>query len=153
MIGKEVAEILGLPLRHVRRILAVHTKELAPALAHGNQGRKPYNAPEGNLRRQVTGLAHSTHTACKAQHLGEFLTERYKALKSRYKGSFCQGFTGHTCLSVSARALVASLLINRFSPISQCRRNCLSIPMRKIIQADLFTAISIHSGFKIRITN
>jgi len=88
MIGKEVAEILGLPLRHGRRILAVYRKEGAPALVHGNQGRKPYNATEGNLRRQVTGLVHSTHAVCKAQHLDELLTERYRALKFRYKGSF-----------------------------------------------------------------
>ena len=39
----EVAKTLGLPLRHVRRLLAAYRKEGAAALAHGNRGRKPHN--------------------------------------------------------------------------------------------------------------
>ena len=41
--GKQAAEILGLSLRHVRRILADYRKEGAAALAHGNRGREPHN--------------------------------------------------------------------------------------------------------------
>ena len=39
----EVAETLGLPLRHMRRLLAAYRKEGAAALAHGNRGRKSHN--------------------------------------------------------------------------------------------------------------
>ncbi|MHC1578721.1 MAG: helix-turn-helix domain-containing protein [Dehalococcoidia bacterium] len=34
--AREVAEVLGLSLRHMRRILAAYRKEGAEALAHGN---------------------------------------------------------------------------------------------------------------------
>ena len=41
------AELLGLSLHHVKRILAAYRKEGAQILAHGNRGGKPYNAPKG----------------------------------------------------------------------------------------------------------
>ncbi len=44
MVGREVSELLDLPLRHVRRILTAYPKEGAAALAHGNRGRMPHNA-------------------------------------------------------------------------------------------------------------
>ena len=44
MIGREAAEVIGLSLRHVRRLLAAYRKEGAAALAHGNRGRKPHHA-------------------------------------------------------------------------------------------------------------
>ncbi len=50
MRGREVAEVLGLSLRHTRRLLAAYRKEGARALAHGNRGRKPPNALDGGLR-------------------------------------------------------------------------------------------------------
>jgi transposase len=79
----EAAEILGLSLRHVRRILAAYRKEGAAALAHGNQGRKPYNALEGGVRRQVLELAQSTYAGCNTQHLSELLAEREDIALSR----------------------------------------------------------------------
>ena len=39
-------------------------------------GRKPYNALEGNLGRQVLELARSTYAGCNTQHLSELLAER-----------------------------------------------------------------------------
>jgi transposase len=42
--AREAAEVLGLSLRHVRRILAAYRKEGAAGLAHGNRGKKPHNA-------------------------------------------------------------------------------------------------------------
>ena len=56
MIGREVAEVLGLSLRQVRRILAAYRKEGAAALAHGNRGRKPHNALDESLKKQVLEL-------------------------------------------------------------------------------------------------
>ena len=41
VIGREAAEVLGLSLRHVKRILAAYRKEGAVALAHGNRGENP----------------------------------------------------------------------------------------------------------------
>jgi transposase len=74
--GKEAAELLGLSLRHVRRILAAYRKEGAAALAHGNRGRKPHHALNEGLRRQVLELARSTYAGCNNQHFTELLAER-----------------------------------------------------------------------------
>ena len=83
MVGKEAAEVLGLSLRHVRRILAAYRKEGAAALAHGNRGRKPHNALDKSLRRQVLDLARSTYAGCNNQHFAELLAEREGIVISR----------------------------------------------------------------------
>ena len=76
MIGREVAEVLGLSLRQVRRILAAYRKEGAAALAHANRGRKPHNALDESLKKQVLELARSTYAGCNTQHFTELLAER-----------------------------------------------------------------------------
>ena len=73
---REAAEILGLSLRHVRRIAAAYRKEGAQALAHGNRGRKPHNAFDDDLKRMVLELAQSTYTGCNTQHFTDLLAER-----------------------------------------------------------------------------
>ena len=72
----EVAETLGLPLRHMRRLLAAYRKEGAAALAHGNRGRKPYNALDEGLKGQVVQLAQSIYAGYNHQHFTELLAER-----------------------------------------------------------------------------
>ncbi len=59
IVGREAAEVLGLSLRQVRRLLTGYRKEGAAALAHGNQGRKPHHALGGGLRQQVLELVSS----------------------------------------------------------------------------------------------
>jgi len=76
VIGREVAELLDLSLRHVRRILAAYRKEGAAALAHGNRGRRPHNALDTKLKEQVLTLARSTYAGCNNQHFTELLAER-----------------------------------------------------------------------------
>jgi transposase len=76
MTAGEAAEVLGLSLRHVRRILAAYRKEGAQALAHGNRGRKPHNALDEILKGQVVKLAQSTYAGCNNQHFTELLAER-----------------------------------------------------------------------------
>ena len=83
MTDQEAAEVLGFSLRHVRRILAAYRKEGAVALAHGNRERKPSNAMDGNLRRQVMELAQSTYAGCNNQHFTELLSEREGIVLSR----------------------------------------------------------------------
>ena len=60
MIGRQVAEVLDLSLRQMRRLLAAYRKEGAAALAHGNRGRKPHHALNEGQRKQVLALAQST---------------------------------------------------------------------------------------------
>ena len=76
MMGMEAAEVLDLSLRHVRRILAVYRKEGATTLAHGNRGRKPHNALDENLRKQILDLGQTTYAGCNNQHFTELLAER-----------------------------------------------------------------------------
>jgi len=82
MTGREAAELLGLPLRHVRRLLAAYRKEAAAALAHGNRGRKPHHALDEGLKRKVSKQAGSTYAGCsfrcrtvstRAHHVSECL--------------------------------------------------------------------------------
>lgn len=83
MAGESAAEVLGISLRHVRRILAVYRKEGAAALAHGNRERKPHNALDEGLRRQVLELGRSTYAGCNNQHFTELLAEREGIVLSR----------------------------------------------------------------------
>jgi len=83
MTGREAAELLGLSLRHVRRLLAAYRKEGAAALAHGNRGRKPHHALDEGLRRKVSQLAGSTYAGCNNQHFTELLAEREGIALSR----------------------------------------------------------------------
>jgi transposase len=83
MVGREAAEVLDLSLRHVRRILAAYRKEGATALAHGNRGRKPHNAMDISLRKQVLELAQSSYAGCNNQHFTELLAEREGIALSR----------------------------------------------------------------------
>jgi len=68
MDGESAAEVLGISLRHVRRILAAYRKEGAAALAHGNRGRKP---------------PHTLDAGCNNQHFTELLAEREGVVLSR----------------------------------------------------------------------
>lgn len=72
---REAAEVLGLSLRHVRRILAAYRREGAAALAHGNRGRKPHNALNDDLKKRVLELGQSTYAGCNTQHFTELLSE------------------------------------------------------------------------------
>jgi transposase len=81
--AREAAEVLGLSLRHVRRILAAYRREGAVALAHGNRGRKPHNALDDGLKRRVLELARSTYAGCNTQHFTELLAEREGIAVSR----------------------------------------------------------------------
>jgi len=81
--GREAAEVLGLSLRHVRRLLAAYRKEGVQALAHGNRGIRPQHALEESLREQVLELAQSTYNGCNTQHFTELLAEREGITLSR----------------------------------------------------------------------
>jgi len=83
MTGEGAAEVLGLSLRHTRRILAAYRKEGAESLAHGNRGKRPCNAVETELRERVAELARSTYDGCNNQHFTELLAEKEGIVLSR----------------------------------------------------------------------
>jgi transposase len=68
--------VLGLSVRHVRRLLARYRKEGAAGLVHGNRGRRPHNKLDDTLRERVTELATSKYGGLNTQHLSEILVER-----------------------------------------------------------------------------
>jgi len=74
--GRQASEVMGICLRHERRLLAAYRKEGAAALAHGNRGRKPVHALSEDLKIQVLELAGSMYAGCNHQHFTELLEER-----------------------------------------------------------------------------
>ena len=84
--------MLGISLRHVRRLIAAYRNEGARVLAHGNRGRKPANALDSRLRERVQELARSIYAGGNAQHFTELLAEREGITLSR--SSVCRILLG-----------------------------------------------------------
>jgi transposase len=72
----KAVELLTITPRHLKRILAAYRKEGAAALAHGNRGKRPYNALDEGLKRQVLELAQEKYTGFNFQHFTDSLKER-----------------------------------------------------------------------------
>ena len=72
----QAAELLGVTVRHVKRVLSAYRKEGAEALAHGNRGKKPHNSVGDGLRTRIIDLAGSKYAGFNTQHLTESLAER-----------------------------------------------------------------------------
>ena len=79
----KAATLLELSPCHVWRILTAYRKEEASALAHGNRGRKPVNAIEGGLRRQIVELASGKYYGFNQQHFTEKLADQEGIALSR----------------------------------------------------------------------
>ena len=73
---QQAAKLMGLSLRHAKRLLAGYRKEGATALAHGNRGRLPYNAIDLAIQDQVIELARTRYTGFNQQHFSEKLDEK-----------------------------------------------------------------------------
>ena len=71
------AEVLGLSLRHTRRLIAAYRQEGAAVLAHGNRGkRSPRRTPE-QIEEKVVALAKGLYHDYNNCHFAEELEERY----------------------------------------------------------------------------
>lgn len=81
--GREAAEVLGISLRHTRRLLAAYRKKGASALAHGNRERKPYNTLDATVVIRVIGLARTKYAGFNTRHLTEMLGENEGIALSR----------------------------------------------------------------------
>jgi len=46
--ARQAGEVLGLSMRHVRRLKAAYRREGPAALAHGNRGKRPAHPPEAD---------------------------------------------------------------------------------------------------------
>jgi len=74
--GREAAAVLGMSIRHFRRMVAAYREDGVVALAHGNRGRKPVNAIGEEIRQRVVDLAGSAYAGFNQQHFTELLVER-----------------------------------------------------------------------------
>ena len=83
LTGREAAEVLGLSLRHVRRLKAAYLRAGPAALAHGNRGRRPAHALEDALGRRVVELAQAKYRGCNRQLFTELLAAREGIFLSR----------------------------------------------------------------------
>jgi len=79
----QAGQLLGLAERQVRRLRADYRREGAGALMHGNRGRKPANAVDPQLAKQVLQLAQTTYQGFNRHHLTEMLAEREEIHISR----------------------------------------------------------------------
>ncbi len=74
--GREAAELMGLCMRQVRRLLAAYRKEGVAAIAHGNRGRRPVHAVGEGMCKLVVEMANGPYVGCNHHHLTELLAER-----------------------------------------------------------------------------
>ena len=71
----QAAEILGISERHAWRLLAAYRARGAPALEHGNRGRRPYNALPADVASAVVRFATARYPGANHTHLAEVLWE------------------------------------------------------------------------------
>jgi transposase len=83
LTGQEASEVLGVSLRHIRRLLAAYRREGAIALAHGNRGRKPANKLEEAMTAEILKLAQGEYADYNDSHFTEELAERHGIHVSR----------------------------------------------------------------------
>ena len=69
----EAVELMNISSRHLKRLLAAYRKEGSAALAHGNWGRRPHNALDEGLKRQVLELPQEKYTGFNFQHFTDSL--------------------------------------------------------------------------------
>jgi transposase len=83
MTGVQAAEILGLQIRQVRRLISKYRKEGAVGLAHGNRGRMPNNRISEEVRTKIMKLAEEEYKDYNDSHFTEELVTEYGMYISR----------------------------------------------------------------------
>lgn len=81
--GQEAAEVLGLSVRQVWRLLAAFRKEGAAGLMHGNRGREPANKIQRGTRERIQELARGRYRDYNDTHFTEELEKQHQIVVSR----------------------------------------------------------------------
>lgn len=81
--GCEVAEVLGVSLRHVWRLMAAFREQGAAGLAHGNRGREPVNKMAQAIRERILALAQERYADYNDSHFTEKLEQLHQITVSR----------------------------------------------------------------------
>lgn len=82
MTGQEAAEVLGLSLRHTRRLIAAYRREGAAVLAHGNRGKGSHRRTPEAVEEEIVTLAKGLYHDYNNCHFAEELEERHDILVS-----------------------------------------------------------------------
>lgn len=77
LTGQEAAEVLGLSLRHTRRLIAAYRQEGAAVLAHGNRGKRSHRRTPEHVEEKVVALAKGLYHDYNNCHFAEELEERH----------------------------------------------------------------------------
>ena len=72
----QAATLMGVSLRHTRRILTAYREKGAAAVAHGHRGRRAPNATPEAVVADVVHLARTKYEGANYTHLSELLGER-----------------------------------------------------------------------------
>ena len=78
----EAAEMLGLSVRHTRRLLAAYRQQGAAVLVHGNRGRAPVNKLEENVAAEILRLAQEEYADYNDCHFTDELADRHQIAAS-----------------------------------------------------------------------
>jgi transposase len=76
LTARAAATLLGLSIRHVRRLLAGLRQKGLAALAHGNRGRQSSRHVSETIRARVLILARTRYRGCNDCHFTQLLAER-----------------------------------------------------------------------------
>jgi|CXWK01.1.fsa_nt_gi transposase len=77
LTGSAAAELVGLSVRQVRRLLAAYRRDGAAGVAHGNRGRVPVNKVSPAVVAAVVRLAREEYADYNDRHLTEELAEHH----------------------------------------------------------------------------
>lgn len=83
MTASEAAQILGLSLRQVRRLVAKYRQAGAPGVVHGNRGKPPSNQVATEVRDKILELAKGQYQDYNDCHFTEELEEKHGLCVSR----------------------------------------------------------------------
>lgn len=83
MTAPQAAELLGLSLRQIRRIVAKYREQGAPGIVHGNRGKRPNNQIEQAVRDKILELAENQYRDYNDCHFTEELAEKHGVQLSR----------------------------------------------------------------------
>lgn len=81
MTAGQAAEILGVSLRHTRRIIARYREQGAEGLVHGNRGRPAHNRITGAVRAKIEDLAKGKYRDYNDSHLTDELEDEWPELQ------------------------------------------------------------------------
>ncbi len=83
LTAAQAAELMGLSVRQVRRLVAAYRRDGVGAIAHGNRGRRPPHTVSEAIRERVVALAAGPYDGANHTHLTELLAEREGLYLSR----------------------------------------------------------------------